>query len=105
MASDDLRPLTQGDTFSISALHLAIKVPCFSNSRHKNEKVTPYLACHAAEKRWAHSTTSGLSPCAAPNSKQREHRKYWEKMHRAVGIAECRPGQRAESKSRGQQKY
>eukprot|EP01052_Picozoa_sp_SAG31_P009907 SAG31_NODE_531_length_14413_cov_7.712659_9_plen_80_part_00 len=33
-----------GDTFSISALHLAIKVPCFSNSGHKNEKVTSYLA-------------------------------------------------------------
>eukprot|EP01052_Picozoa_sp_SAG31_P070148 SAG31_NODE_28991_length_402_cov_1.155116_1_plen_65_part_10 len=32
-----------GDTFSISALHLAIKVPYFSNSGHKNEKVTPYL--------------------------------------------------------------
>eukprot|EP01052_Picozoa_sp_SAG31_P046564 SAG31_NODE_8957_length_1357_cov_1.663752_1_plen_236_part_00 len=30
----------QGDTFSISALHLAIKVPYFSNSGHKNEKVT-----------------------------------------------------------------
>eukprot|EP01052_Picozoa_sp_SAG31_P073831 SAG31_NODE_32894_length_350_cov_1.031873_1_plen_88_part_01 len=28
------------DTFSISALHLAIKVPYFSNSGHKNEKVT-----------------------------------------------------------------
>eukprot|EP01052_Picozoa_sp_SAG31_P015725 SAG31_NODE_1018_length_10354_cov_10.995514_13_plen_163_part_00 len=33
----------QGDTFSISALHLAIKVPYFSDSWHKNEKVTPYL--------------------------------------------------------------
>eukprot|EP01052_Picozoa_sp_SAG31_P036376 SAG31_NODE_4530_length_3159_cov_2.970915_2_plen_101_part_00 len=32
-----------GDTFSISALHLSIKVPYFSNSGHKNEKVTPYL--------------------------------------------------------------
>eukprot|EP01052_Picozoa_sp_SAG31_P004013 SAG31_NODE_161_length_21899_cov_16.832844_13_plen_95_part_00 len=32
-----------GDTFSISALHLAIKVPYFSNSGHKNEKVTSYL--------------------------------------------------------------
>eukprot|EP01052_Picozoa_sp_SAG31_P009368 SAG31_NODE_490_length_14932_cov_9.350300_5_plen_70_part_00 len=32
------------DTFSISALHLAIKVPYFSNSGHKNEKVTSYLA-------------------------------------------------------------
>eukprot|EP01052_Picozoa_sp_SAG31_P017433 SAG31_NODE_1192_length_9459_cov_15.271581_6_plen_100_part_00 len=31
------------DTFSISALHLAIKVPYFSNSGHKNEKVTSYL--------------------------------------------------------------
>eukprot|EP01052_Picozoa_sp_SAG31_P070541 SAG31_NODE_29416_length_395_cov_1.942568_1_plen_43_part_10 len=30
----------KGDTFSISALHLSIKVPYFSNSRHKNEKVT-----------------------------------------------------------------
>eukprot|EP01052_Picozoa_sp_SAG31_P011496 SAG31_NODE_652_length_13181_cov_14.268155_5_plen_83_part_00 len=28
------------DTFSISALHLAIKVPYFSDSGHKNEKVT-----------------------------------------------------------------
>eukprot|EP01052_Picozoa_sp_SAG31_P008153 SAG31_NODE_404_length_16109_cov_10.686696_9_plen_241_part_00 len=33
-----------GDTFSISALHLAIKVPYFSNSGHKNEKVTSHLA-------------------------------------------------------------
>eukprot|EP01052_Picozoa_sp_SAG31_P037173 SAG31_NODE_4759_length_2974_cov_1.820522_3_plen_168_part_00 len=31
------------DTFSISALHLAIKVPYFSHSAHKNEKVTNYL--------------------------------------------------------------
>eukprot|EP01052_Picozoa_sp_SAG31_P033464 SAG31_NODE_3786_length_3882_cov_2.127941_3_plen_248_part_00 len=31
-----------GDTFSISALHLAIKVPYFSDSGHRNEKVTPY---------------------------------------------------------------
>eukprot|EP01052_Picozoa_sp_SAG31_P017070 SAG31_NODE_1153_length_9640_cov_2.830206_11_plen_76_part_00 len=31
------------DTFSISALHLAIKVPYFSDSGHKNEKVTNYL--------------------------------------------------------------
>eukprot|EP01052_Picozoa_sp_SAG31_P026551 SAG31_NODE_2415_length_5732_cov_7.567016_3_plen_67_part_00 len=31
------------DTFSISALHLAIKVPYFSHSGHKNEKVTNYL--------------------------------------------------------------
>eukprot|EP01052_Picozoa_sp_SAG31_P033479 SAG31_NODE_3790_length_3878_cov_1.766931_6_plen_82_part_00 len=31
-----------GDTFSISALHLSIKVPYFSNGGHKNEKVTPY---------------------------------------------------------------
>eukprot|EP01052_Picozoa_sp_SAG31_P007108 SAG31_NODE_335_length_17509_cov_7.127972_10_plen_83_part_00 len=31
-----------GDTFSISALHLSIKVPYFSNSGHKNEKVTSY---------------------------------------------------------------
>eukprot|EP01052_Picozoa_sp_SAG31_P072106 SAG31_NODE_31067_length_372_cov_1.732601_1_plen_39_part_10 len=30
------------DTFSISALHLAIKVPYFSHSGHKNEKVTNY---------------------------------------------------------------
>eukprot|EP01052_Picozoa_sp_SAG31_P045636 SAG31_NODE_8409_length_1457_cov_1.311487_4_plen_45_part_01 len=37
-----------GDTFSISALHLAIKVPYFSNSRHKNEKVTSYLE-HSVE--------------------------------------------------------
>eukprot|EP01052_Picozoa_sp_SAG31_P012011 SAG31_NODE_692_length_12772_cov_15.543044_10_plen_198_part_00 len=33
-------PPIHGDTFSISALHLAIKVPYFSNSGHKNEKVT-----------------------------------------------------------------
>ena len=33
-----------GDTFSISALHLAIKVPYFSNSWHKNEKVTALTA-------------------------------------------------------------
>eukprot|EP01052_Picozoa_sp_SAG31_P004504 SAG31_NODE_187_length_20848_cov_22.521953_10_plen_117_part_00 len=32
------------DTFSISALHIAIKVPYFSNSWHKNEKVTPLTA-------------------------------------------------------------
>eukprot|EP01052_Picozoa_sp_SAG31_P043129 SAG31_NODE_7088_length_1792_cov_1.588895_2_plen_155_part_00 len=31
------------DTFSISALHIAIKVPYFSNSGHKNEKVTSCL--------------------------------------------------------------
>eukprot|EP01052_Picozoa_sp_SAG31_P038491 SAG31_NODE_5154_length_2712_cov_1.642174_4_plen_93_part_01 len=36
--------LTHDDTFSISALHLSIKVPYFSNSGHKNEKVTSYLA-------------------------------------------------------------
>eukprot|EP01052_Picozoa_sp_SAG31_P019750 SAG31_NODE_1454_length_8278_cov_7.030688_3_plen_597_part_00 len=36
--------LAQDDTFSISALHLAIKVPYFSNSGHKSEKVTSYLA-------------------------------------------------------------
>eukprot|EP01052_Picozoa_sp_SAG31_P023807 SAG31_NODE_1986_length_6725_cov_3.779505_6_plen_160_part_00 len=34
------------DNFSISALHLAIKVPYFSNSGHKNEKVTNYLSEH-----------------------------------------------------------
>eukprot|EP01052_Picozoa_sp_SAG31_P021987 SAG31_NODE_1728_length_7428_cov_2.495975_2_plen_193_part_00 len=32
---------TQGDTFSISALHLSIKVPYFCG--HKSEKVTNYL--------------------------------------------------------------
>eukprot|EP01052_Picozoa_sp_SAG31_P014008 SAG31_NODE_857_length_11448_cov_15.111287_2_plen_144_part_00 len=32
--------LLQGDTFSISAVLLSIKVPYFSNSWHKNEKVT-----------------------------------------------------------------
>eukprot|EP01052_Picozoa_sp_SAG31_P048283 SAG31_NODE_10033_length_1193_cov_1.053931_1_plen_63_part_10 len=31
------------DTFSISALHISIKVPYFSHSGHKNEKVTNYL--------------------------------------------------------------
>eukprot|EP01052_Picozoa_sp_SAG31_P024338 SAG31_NODE_2063_length_6535_cov_7.578931_3_plen_135_part_00 len=35
------------DTFSISALHLSIKVPYFSNSGHKNEKVTSYLGLQA----------------------------------------------------------
>eukprot|EP01052_Picozoa_sp_SAG31_P033315 SAG31_NODE_3746_length_3928_cov_4.375555_5_plen_100_part_00 len=30
----------KGDTFSMSALHLAIKVPYFSNSGHTNEKLT-----------------------------------------------------------------
>eukprot|EP01052_Picozoa_sp_SAG31_P010409 SAG31_NODE_569_length_14020_cov_11.049565_16_plen_98_part_00 len=34
------------DTFSISALHLAIKVPYFSNSGHKNEKATPLTAIY-----------------------------------------------------------
>eukprot|EP01052_Picozoa_sp_SAG31_P001321 SAG31_NODE_45_length_31062_cov_17.179957_6_plen_206_part_00 len=32
------------DTFPISALHLAIKVPYFSDSGHKNEKVTTLTA-------------------------------------------------------------
>eukprot|EP01052_Picozoa_sp_SAG31_P011039 SAG31_NODE_616_length_13519_cov_2.372876_1_plen_149_part_00 len=41
----------QGDNFSISALHLAMKVPYFSNSWHKNEKVTPL-------------TGPGMSKCA-----------------------------------------
>eukprot|EP01052_Picozoa_sp_SAG31_P018078 SAG31_NODE_1265_length_9070_cov_5.167205_4_plen_423_part_00 len=34
--------LIHDDTFSISALHLSIKVSYFSNSGHKNEKVTSY---------------------------------------------------------------
>eukprot|EP01052_Picozoa_sp_SAG31_P015890 SAG31_NODE_1034_length_10228_cov_89.107316_15_plen_170_part_00 len=38
--------LKHGDTFSISALHLAIKVPYFSNSGHKNEKVTALTCNH-----------------------------------------------------------
>eukprot|EP01052_Picozoa_sp_SAG31_P005527 SAG31_NODE_244_length_19246_cov_20.233823_5_plen_102_part_00 len=38
------KTLINGDTFSISALHLSIKVPYFSNSGHKNEKVTSYLS-------------------------------------------------------------
>eukprot|EP01052_Picozoa_sp_SAG31_P020540 SAG31_NODE_1548_length_7914_cov_5.353423_12_plen_145_part_00 len=42
--SSDRNAATHGDTFSISALHLSIKVPYFSNSGHKNEKVTSYLA-------------------------------------------------------------
>eukprot|EP01052_Picozoa_sp_SAG31_P019336 SAG31_NODE_1405_length_8488_cov_2.786029_4_plen_90_part_00 len=46
------------DTFSISALHLAIKVPYFSNSGHKNEKVTTLTVHHAA----AHRGTLA-SPC------------------------------------------
>eukprot|EP01052_Picozoa_sp_SAG31_P031516 SAG31_NODE_3346_length_4376_cov_3.801496_2_plen_236_part_00 len=37
------------DTFSISALHLAIKVPYFSHSGHKNEKVTNYLPIREAK--------------------------------------------------------
>eukprot|EP01052_Picozoa_sp_SAG31_P031146 SAG31_NODE_3270_length_4477_cov_2.498401_3_plen_250_part_00 len=37
------RSTIHGDTFSISALHLAIKVPYLSYSGHKNEKVTSYL--------------------------------------------------------------
>eukprot|EP01052_Picozoa_sp_SAG31_P022433 SAG31_NODE_1785_length_7278_cov_4.205321_5_plen_155_part_00 len=42
--------LTHGDTFSISALHLSIKVPYFSNSGHKNEKVTSYLAARSVRR-------------------------------------------------------
>eukprot|EP01052_Picozoa_sp_SAG31_P041784 SAG31_NODE_6433_length_2022_cov_2.040562_1_plen_45_part_10 len=42
-ASVDREDLIHGDTFSISALHLSIKVPYLSNSGHKNEKVTSYL--------------------------------------------------------------
>eukprot|EP01052_Picozoa_sp_SAG31_P018926 SAG31_NODE_1360_length_8638_cov_55.988055_2_plen_134_part_00 len=45
----DDRPIN-GDTFSISALHLAIKVPYFSNSGRKNEKVTSYLGCALQER-------------------------------------------------------
>eukprot|EP01052_Picozoa_sp_SAG31_P021810 SAG31_NODE_1705_length_7491_cov_3.705222_3_plen_165_part_00 len=47
------------DTFSISALHLAIKVPYFSNSGHKNQKVTSYLrrACAAGWPRCPRSAT------------------------------------------------
>eukprot|EP01052_Picozoa_sp_SAG31_P010408 SAG31_NODE_569_length_14020_cov_11.049565_15_plen_106_part_00 len=37
------------DTSSISALHLAIKVPYFSNSGHKNEKVTPLTVTRPLE--------------------------------------------------------
>eukprot|EP01052_Picozoa_sp_SAG31_P013360 SAG31_NODE_801_length_12013_cov_23.812070_21_plen_205_part_00 len=43
-ALHDPRPPLKDDTFSISALHLAIKVPYFSNSGHKNEKVTALTA-------------------------------------------------------------
>eukprot|EP01052_Picozoa_sp_SAG31_P029464 SAG31_NODE_2931_length_4898_cov_2.527818_2_plen_95_part_00 len=43
------RAAIQVDTFSISALHIAIKVPDFSNSGHKNEKVTSYLQFVAGE--------------------------------------------------------
>eukprot|EP01052_Picozoa_sp_SAG31_P038935 SAG31_NODE_5301_length_2621_cov_10.452022_4_plen_148_part_00 len=42
VAGDD-RVSYMVDTSSISALHLAIKVPYFSHSGHKNEKVTNYL--------------------------------------------------------------
>eukprot|EP01052_Picozoa_sp_SAG31_P048378 SAG31_NODE_10097_length_1183_cov_1.302583_1_plen_114_part_00 len=48
----------KGDTFSISALHLAIKVPYFSNSGHKNEKVTSYLVAGSnTEGQWSRSQT------------------------------------------------
>eukprot|EP01052_Picozoa_sp_SAG31_P014698 SAG31_NODE_922_length_10976_cov_8.838742_6_plen_166_part_00 len=40
------------DTFSISALHISIKVPYFSHSGHKNEKVTNYLV----NNRWIRRT-------------------------------------------------
>eukprot|EP01052_Picozoa_sp_SAG31_P020989 SAG31_NODE_1601_length_7786_cov_33.553272_7_plen_84_part_00 len=43
LKNESSRPI-HGDTFSISALHLSTKVPYFSNSGHKNEKVTSYLA-------------------------------------------------------------
>ena len=49
-----------GDTFSISALHLSIKVPYFSNSGHKNEKVTSYLAMS--------STSLGVSSLRSSSS-------------------------------------
>eukprot|EP01052_Picozoa_sp_SAG31_P036769 SAG31_NODE_4636_length_3080_cov_2.158672_3_plen_112_part_00 len=39
------------DTFSISALPLAIKIPYFSNSGHKNEKVTPLTEYSGSEMR------------------------------------------------------
>eukprot|EP01052_Picozoa_sp_SAG31_P002548 SAG31_NODE_90_length_26410_cov_175.663981_25_plen_108_part_00 len=55
-----------GDTFSISALHLAIKVPYFSNRGHKNEKVTSYLPS-----RLLRSPPAGLEPG--------QHRR-WEKI-------------------------
>eukprot|EP01052_Picozoa_sp_SAG31_P015001 SAG31_NODE_951_length_10810_cov_3.083652_5_plen_173_part_00 len=55
------------DTFSISALHLAIKVPYFSNSGHKNEKVTFYLdtstaVLEAAKSTFRHQPAVTISP-------------------------------------------
>eukprot|EP01052_Picozoa_sp_SAG31_P033230 SAG31_NODE_3729_length_3943_cov_6.130593_1_plen_144_part_00 len=56
------------DTFSISALHLSIKVPYFSNSGHKNEKVTPYLPSLAS---LACFCTNSLSASPFGRSSQR----------------------------------
>ena len=48
-----------GDTFSISALHLAMKVPYFSNSGHKNEKVTTLTSLSPANGRDQPSSSPG----------------------------------------------
>eukprot|EP01052_Picozoa_sp_SAG31_P048157 SAG31_NODE_9951_length_1206_cov_1.357724_2_plen_184_part_00 len=50
--------LIHGDTFSISALHLSIKVPYFSNSGHKNEKVTALTLKYEAGRASAASPTA-----------------------------------------------
>eukprot|EP01052_Picozoa_sp_SAG31_P029874 SAG31_NODE_3010_length_4788_cov_4.266098_6_plen_114_part_00 len=72
--------LTHGDTFSISALHLVMKVPYFSNSGQKNEKVTSYLhrrksfwvpvignpgACVGSAERSGCDGSSGIPPSEA----------------------------------------
>eukprot|EP01052_Picozoa_sp_SAG31_P045872 SAG31_NODE_8550_length_1431_cov_2.201201_1_plen_161_part_00 len=51
----------QDDTFSISALHLAIKVLYFSNSGHKNEKVTTLTDISVQR------CTSSSAACAKPS--------------------------------------
>eukprot|EP01052_Picozoa_sp_SAG31_P020736 SAG31_NODE_1572_length_7850_cov_28.848794_7_plen_420_part_00 len=56
---------TQVDTFSISALHLAITVPYFSNSWHKNEKVTSYLLPPKG------GVSTGIAVTKAVHSKQK----------------------------------
>eukprot|EP01052_Picozoa_sp_SAG31_P029417 SAG31_NODE_2922_length_4906_cov_8.279800_5_plen_343_part_01 len=56
----------QGDTFSISALHLSIKVPYFSNSGHKNEKVTTLTESRIQfSAPWSATSLEGEGNCAA----------------------------------------